>query len=66
MRNEDIRAEIANAGLKLWMVADRLHIADYCFSRKLRVELPEEEKAKIRAIIAALKKEGSYGTDADR
>lgn len=54
MKNLDIRNEVRNAGLRLWQVADCLGINDGNFSRKLRHELSESEKAKIRAIIADL------------
>ena len=55
MTNQDIRLEAAGAGVKLWQIADKLGIADCNFSRKLRRELPEEEKERIRQIIAELK-----------
>ena len=55
MKNLDIRTESANAGVKLWRIAERLGMTDGNFSRKLRKELNSEEKAKIRAIIAELK-----------
>ncbi len=55
MCNQDIRSEVAGAGMKLWQIADRLSLTDSTFSRKLRKELPESEKEKIRAIIAELK-----------
>lgn len=55
MQNQDIRLEAAGAGLKLWQIADKLGLTDSSFSRKLRHELPEEDKTKIRAIIAELR-----------
>lgn len=55
MCNLDIRLEAAGMGVKLWQIADRLGIADSYFSRKLRKELSESEKEKVRAIIAELK-----------
>lgn len=54
LKNTDIRSEVKAAGLYLWQIADALGINDGNFSRKLRHELPDEEKARIRAIIAAL------------
>ena len=56
--NRDIKLAVAGAGLKLWQIADALGIADSCFSRKLRHELLEEEKAVILSIIDKLKLEG--------
>lgn len=57
MRNTEIRHEIAAAGLRHWQVAEKFGLNDGNFSRKLRHELSDEEKAKIRAIIADLSKE---------
>ena len=58
MKNQDIRHEIRESGLKLWQIAEALVITDGTFSRKLRKELPEETKAQIRGIIANLTKKG--------
>lgn len=57
MRNSDIRQEIKSAGLRLWQIAEALGMQDSNFSRRLRHELSEAEKAKIRKIIAELSKE---------
>ena len=55
MKNLDIRTEVKSAGLRLWQIADGLGIDDSRFSRKLRHELPEAEKQRIRNIIKDLK-----------
>lgn len=57
MKNQDIRRTAAGAGVKLWQIADELGIADCNFSRKLRKELPQEEKERIFAIIERLSRE---------
>lgn len=57
MMNEDIRRTAAGAGVKLWQIAEALGIADFNFSRKLRRELPAEEKERIFSIIRELSKE---------
>lgn len=57
MHNQDIRAEIKSAGLFFWQVADALGINDGNFSRKLRRELSDDEKSRIRCIIAELREE---------
>ena len=54
MTNEDIRQEVKNANLKLWQIAERLGIRDTEFSKKLRKELSNEEKEKIRQAIKSL------------
>lgn len=57
MSNQDIRRMAAGAGVKLWQIADALGIADCSLSRKLRKELPQEEKEKIFSIIQRLSRE---------
>lgn len=42
--NADIRERAKAKGIKLWQVAEQLHINDGNLSRKLRFELPQEEK----------------------
>lgn len=57
MKNDDIKHEVKSAGLRLWQIAEALGLQDSNFSRRLRHELSEAEKAKIREIIADLSKE---------
>ena len=57
MANQDIKLEAAGAGVKLWQIADKLGIMDTNFSRKLRKELPQEEKDRIYGIIRELSQE---------
>ncbi len=52
--NADIRARAKAKGIKLWQLAEQLHINDGNLSRKLRFELPQEEKERIFAIIDEL------------
>ena len=59
MFNRDIRQEVASAGLKLWQIADQLGINDGNLSRKLRKELPEDQKQHIFRIIKELKEEAN-------
>lgn len=55
--NMDIRNAAKKAGIRLWEVAVACGINDGNFSRKLRQELPQEEKKKILEIIDELAKE---------
>lgn len=57
MRNKEIREAAKKAGVHLWQVAAAYGINDGNFSRKLRQELPQEEKEKILAIIDCLSHE---------
>ena len=59
MKNKDIRAAIADAGLRMWQVAEALNIADTTFCRKLRRALSDEDKARVYAAIAELAKEAA-------
>lgn len=57
MCNKEIREAAKRAGVHLWQVADACGVNDGNFSRKLRKELPQEEKQTILGIIARLSKE---------
>lgn len=57
MCNRDIRNTAAGNGVRLWRIAEALGIADCSLSRKLRKELPEDEKKRILDIIEDLAKE---------
>ena len=59
MKNEAIREAAKKNGVKLWQIAERVKLSDSNFSRKLRRELPKEEKAQIIAIIEEIAAEGS-------
>lgn len=57
MCNIDVRRAAAGNGVRLWQVADALGIADAQLSRKLRKELPDDEKQKIFEIIREISAE---------
>ena len=59
--NQDIREAIKNSGVKYWQVAERFGVCDGNFSRKLRKEMPKEEKERIYTIIQNLKGENEHG-----
>ncbi len=56
--NQEIKSAAKLAGVKLWQIADKLNINDGTFSKKLRKEFSEGEKARIKEIIKSLLKEG--------
>lgn len=58
MHNQDIRDKAQQSGVKLWQIAQEIGINDGNFSRKLRRELPNQEKADIFAIIEKLSTQG--------
>lgn len=54
MKNIDVRQYALAKDIKLWQIADKMHICDSSLSRIFRRELSEEKKAEIRAIIDEL------------
>ncbi len=52
MENQAIREAARQNNVLLWEIAERLHIADTTFSRKLRRELPDEQREQILSIIS--------------
>ena len=50
-KNFDIKHKALKSGVCLWEVAEAIGIADTSMSRKLRKELPQDEKEKIFNII---------------
>lgn len=57
VKNQDIRDAAKKSSIKLWQIAEKLGIWDATLSKKLRKELPQEEKEKIFGIISELSKE---------
>lgn len=57
MNNIEIRNAAGGCGLRLWQVAEAIGMNESAFSRKLRKELPQEEKKKIIGIIEQLSQE---------
>lgn len=55
--NDVVRSAAKDAGVLHWEIAERLGIQDSAFSRKLRRELPPEERDKILGIIKDLAEE---------
>lgn len=54
MCNTDIKEYARQKKVKLWQVAMAMDMQDSNFSRKLRVELSQEEKQRIKDIIDKL------------
>ena len=66
MNNEDIRKAAKDAGVYLYEVAAAYGVNDGNFSRKLRWELPDDERSKIMGIIFDLaKKKGGAAINAE-
>lgn len=52
--NKEIKEAARKAGVYHYEIAERLDIQDSAFSRKLRRELPDQEKKEILEIIKTL------------
>ena len=65
MNNQEIRRACKVHGVKLWEVAEALGITDASFSRKMRRELPDDEREKVLAIIQKLAADGQESSNAD-
>lgn len=63
MQNVDIRKAAKEANVNLWEIAEAYGINDGNFSRKLRRELPDAEKAKILDIIEQIKAQKQTATE---
>ncbi len=59
MANEDLRRIIFESNIPKWKIAKEYGCTDSTFSKKLRMELPQEEKDKIIEIINKLKFDSS-------
>ena len=59
MSNKDIRELNKSHKIPLWKIAQYLGISEATMTRKLRHELPQEEKEKIFTIIEELAKEAN-------
>ena len=53
-RNKDLRAYAKEKGVKLWQIAKAMGISEPTITRKLRSELPEQDKLAIKRIILEL------------
>ena len=59
MTNKKIREVAKENGVKMWQIADKLGVCDSQFSRKMRYELGESEKASIFKIIVEISRKGA-------
>ena len=57
MANDEVKAYAKQAGVRLWEVAERLHITDVSLSKKLRYVLDPEYKSRIIKIVDQIAKE---------
>ena len=51
LANTDVRETAKKRGVRLWEIAEFLNVSDPTMTRKLRRELPADERQKILSII---------------
>lgn len=51
MRNKEIRDAMKKKGITQWQLGELLGVSENTVNRKLRKELPEDEKQKILGVI---------------
>ena len=58
MKNLELRKAAQAAGIPLWRIADAIGVGEATMTRKLRHELPENEKKQLLNLIKQLAREG--------
>ena len=58
MKNLAVRTAAKAAGIPLWRIADAIGVGEATMTRKLRHELPENEKKQLLNLIKQLAREG--------
>ena len=57
MANETIRRQARAEGIPFWLIAKRLSISEPTMTRRMREEMPEEEKQRVLSIIREISQE---------
>lgn len=55
--NLDIRKQMKENNIRQWQVAEQMGISEFTLSRKLRKELPQEQKDQLLEAVEKLKGE---------
>ena len=61
LNNRELRQQAKSKQVRFWEIADKLGISEPTMTRKLRRELPAEEKEKIISIIDEIAAERGAG-----
>lgn len=59
LANSDLRQEMKLLGVPMWAIADKQGLCELTVSRRLRYELPKEEKEKLLDMIHQIAEERS-------
>lgn len=55
--NLDVRECAKKAGVYLWQIATAIGVSEPTFNRRMRVEMPENEKEQVKKVISHLEAE---------
>lgn len=58
--NKELRNYAKSNHVTLWQIASILGISEASMTRKMRIELPDAERAKIESIIDSIAENNSY------
>ena len=53
--NQDLRHEMKQNGIHMWVLANKYNVCEMTVSRWFRLEMPDERKVEIRRVIAEIK-----------
>ncbi len=59
--NLDVREKAKAAGVYLWQIAAAIGVSEPTFNRRMRVEMPENEKEQVKKVINRLEAEQNGG-----
>ena len=60
--NLDIRECAKKAGVYLWEIAAAIGVSEPTFNRRMRVEMPDNEKEQVKKVISRLEAKLNGGT----
>lgn len=60
--NLDVRECAKKAGVYLWEIAAAIGVSEPTFNRRMRVEMPDNEKEQVKKVISRLEAELNGGT----
>ena len=53
-RNTELREYMSKKGVKMWEVADALHVCESTFCKHFRYEFSEEKKKEVKNIVDSI------------
>lgn len=59
--NLDVRECAKKAGVYLWQIAAAIGVSEPTFNRRMRVEMPDNEKEEVKKVISRLETELNGG-----